>query len=243
LAATYTTIANSKDLATILSPEAVVSGPYAADFTQNNKLRNLIYMFGVASVDSAFFRRYPVTHLILDKSNESYAEENYRDVMKNAVSIVRYRIGGRTVTLYRVAYATGNSEAGGYKMSPFEMALYLYSQKDIVGGNSFMKKYLQKYPDNVSANLFSAVLAFDTEFYREADFYFKKAIEFSPTDFHLRFKLGEYYIKMYKITGKADLQDKAMAEFALARKLNPESTQLVEEIDKLLIGKDPADIE
>jgi tetratricopeptide (TPR) repeat protein len=234
-AATYQTVRNSEDLATILSPEAVVSGPYAADFTQNNGIRNLIHMFGVATVDTAFFRRYPITHLLLDKSNEEYARSNYPDIMSNSVLVYRYYLGSRWVSLYRVAGATGNISANNYSLSDFEMAQHFYTRGDIVTGNQYMKSQMERFPNNLSANHFSGVFAFDNGLYDQAETYLIKAVEFSPTDFNLRFKLGEFYIKRYKMTENADDKTKALAEFALAAKYNPKSAgKLMADVDALM---------
>lgn len=241
--ATYNTIMNSRDLSTILSAEAVVSGPYAPAFTQNNNIMNLIHTFGVASADPAFFMKFPITHLLLDKTNVRYAKKHYSGVMEKAVPIVNYRIGRGQVTLYRVAESTGNVIAGGYRLSAFETALHLYSQERVADGNEFMKLHLIKHPHNLTANVASGTIAYDNGFYDEAEYYFEKAIEFSPTDFHLRFKLGEFYINMYKKMKDSDLRDKALVQFDLAKKYNPDSQRLTREIDDLLSEEDSADIE
>ncbi len=232
--ASYAAVANSLDLETIISPEAVISGPYAAGFTLENKFRNFIHMFGVANVDSNFFRRYPVTHLLLDISNEKKAREDYPQIMEKAVSIFKYRIGGREIGLFRVAEATGNINARQYHLSPFETALYHYSNENIAGGNELMKLHLRMYPDNLSANLTSAILADHNGYYEDADYYFKKAIDFSPTDFFLRFKTGEFYIGVYNRTGQAEYREIARAQFDLALKYNPGSKKLVRDINKLM---------
>jgi hypothetical protein len=242
-APTYHTICNSRDLATVVSPEAVISGPHAAQFTQENRLMNLIHMFGVATVDSAFFRRYPITHLLLDKANAENAREQYPEIMDKASIVVRYQLPNRSVDLYRVAGATGNIQADNYQLSDFEMALYYYSNEDVAGGNEYMVSHLNKHPDNITANLVSGRVATNNAFFDEAEYYFLKTLEFSPTDFHLRFKLGEFYITMYKETQNIEFKDKAMEQFKLARKFNPDSRRLKREINDLLSGKDSIKVE
>ncbi len=239
-ATSYNTVCNSEDLATLLSPEAVVSGPYAADFTQDNKMLNLIHMFGVANVDSAFFERYPITHLIMDKYNAEAAIDQYPQIMKQAAVVTQYFLPKHVILVYRVAGATGNKAADNYALSDFEMANFHYARNDIDSGNYYMQKYLLKHENNMSGNYLAGIRAYDMGMITEADFLLKKAIEFAPTDYHLHFRLGEFYITLYKTTKNTELKDRALAEFKLARKFNPESKQMVKDINEMLEGAEKA---
>jgi tetratricopeptide (TPR) repeat protein len=237
-AVAFNTVLNSRDLATTLSPEAVVSGPYAADFTQNNALRNLIHMFGVANVDTVFFNRYPITHLLMDKSNLDKARKDYPEIMEKAKVLTQYQLPNRSINLYRIAGFTGNIAASNYIFSDYEFALEYYSRGDVELGHQYMKAHLVRNPDNISANLYSGLAAFRRRYYDDAEFLMKKAIEFSPNNFHLHLILGEFYIKMYRKTNDKDYKEKATAEFGLARKFNPTSRKVAEDIKALLNGKD-----
>ncbi|MCX6828492.1 MAG: hypothetical protein NT002_04345 [candidate division Zixibacteria bacterium] len=241
--ATFTTVANSKDLAQILSPEAVVSGPYAADLTQENILFNLIHMFGVANVDTTFFRRYPITHLLVDKANEGYARENYPEIFKKAVMVAHYYVGSKNVNVYRVAGLTGNITADQYQLSDFEAAMSYYLQAKSDSGHIHMKRFQSRFPDNIAANFFTGALSYEMKLYDEAERFYKRAISFCPTDFHLRYKLGDFYIKMYKITNNADYKEKGRIELEMARKLNPVSMRLSNQIDALLRGEEVLEVE
>jgi tetratricopeptide (TPR) repeat protein len=233
-APTFNTVCNARDLTTILSPEAVISGPYAADFTQDNKILNLIHMFGVANVDSAFFERYPITHLIMDKYNAEAAIDQYPQIMKNAAIVCQYFLPKRAILLYRVAGVTGNRAADNYVLSDFEMSNLHYTRNNIDSGNFYMGKHLMKSSDNMSANYLAGVRAYDMGLYEESEFLLRKAIEYAPTDYHLRYRLGEFYITMYKKTKNTELKNKALAEFEKAKKFNPESRQMVKDINELL---------
>jgi hypothetical protein len=68
-------------------------------------------------------------------------------------------------------------------------------------------------------------------------------VEFSPSDFYLRFKLGEFYIDRYKETQNLELKERALEQFKLARKFNPESRKLTKDIENLLSGKEADEIE
>jgi len=232
----FNTVNNSKDMATLLSPEAVISGPYAADFTLENKYRNFIHMFGVASVDSSIFSRYPVTHLVLDKSNEERARKDYSYIMDNAIPVTKYNVGGRDMSLYRIVGLTGNRSADQYKLSAYEMALHYFviDTANIMQGHKFMDLYLRKHPQNMSGNMTYAIMALYNRAYQDAERFYRKGAQFSPTDFRLHFLFGEFYIEVYNNTGNSDYKNKALVEFDLARKYNLGSKLLESKIKDLL---------
>jgi len=232
--ATRHIVKNAADLTTLISAEAVVSGPYAPVMTLENRFRNLIHMFGVTSADPDFFKKYPVTHLLLDRSNLDIAEKSYPEMMKNKVSLSKYRIGGRDVSLYRIAGHSGNPTAARYVKSAYEEAMDAYIVSDMQRGLGFMEIYERQYPENLTGNLVIAQIAADNGLNDAAETHFRRAIEFSPTDFYLHFKLGEFYINMYKQTGDLKFRKMGEEEFKIARKYNPEARRLARDIEKLL---------
>jgi tetratricopeptide (TPR) repeat protein len=163
--------------------------------------------------------------------------------MNKASVVVRYQTPSRSVDLYRVAGATGNVAANHYQLSDLEMALYYYANDDISSGNEYMKSHLKMHPDNITANLISGQVAIENSLYDEAEYFLRKAVEFSPSDFYLRFKLGEFYIDRYKETQNLELKERALEQFKLARKFNPESRKLTKDIENLLSGKEADEIE
>ncbi len=241
--ATYCIEANSRDINTVLSPEAVISGPYAATLTLGNINSNLIHMFGVANVDTAFFKRYPITHLLLDKSNEEQAKNNYPEIMRQAKQVSFYYIGTFRVTLYRVAGATGNITADQYQLSNYEIAIDSYFRNQYETGHLYMRRHQTQFPRNLSANYASALLAHEFKIYDEAEMFFKEAVAFSPTDFHLRYRLGEFYIAMNRESGRPEFYEKGKKELELVKKYNPISKQVWKNVDDLLAGKSTGEIE
>ncbi|MBN2226883.1 MAG: glycosyltransferase family 39 protein [candidate division Zixibacteria bacterium] len=241
--ASFTSVAAAKDLDTIVSPEAIISGPYAARLTQDNKIRNLIHMFGVANVDSAFFRRYPVTHLLLDKANEESARADYPDIMDRAILVTEYRITNRLIKLYRVAGATGNITANHYQLSDYERFQYFYSVSQADSAESYLHRYLDDHPDNMSANLRVGVESFAAEHYDVSGTYLQRAVDFSPTDFHLHYKLAVFYIEMYALTRNPEYADRGITEAKTALRYNPTSKMLAANVDKLYEIKDAVSLE
>lgn len=241
--ATYCIESSSRDINTVLSPEAVISGPYAATLTLGNINSNLIHMFGVANVDTAFFKRYPITHLLLDKSNEEQAKNNYPEIMRQAKQVSFYYIGNFRITLYRVAGSTGNLMADQYQLSNYEIAIDNYFRDQYETGHLHMRRHQTQFPRNMSANYASALLAHEFKFYDEAEMFFKEAVAFSPTDFHLRYRLGEFYIAMNRESGRPEFYEKGRRELELVKKYNPISKQVWKNVDDLLAGKSTGEIE
>ena len=55
-----------RELGKALGEDAVICGPLAPTLLLENKLGGLIYGSGITDQDSSFFRKYPITHLIVE---------------------------------------------------------------------------------------------------------------------------------------------------------------------------------
>ena len=230
---TYSAGDNSADLAMILSPGAVLSGPYAAQLTQSNHLGCVIHMFGVADVDSTIFTRFPITHLLLDQANETRARNDHPYVMGGAVRICTYHVGVKKVRLYRIAGHTGNPVADEYERSPFEMAV----DQSRSGESAMMQRYLitflQNHPENMSGYMLAGEIAQKSKLYPEAEQFLKKAVEFSPTNYNLIGTLAMLYKNWYHATGELRYKERALEHFGRALKYAPTSNRMKEEYAEL----------
>ena len=90
---TFTTRDNSIDFNLLLSKNAVISGPYAAALNLETDYVTIIHMFGVSQADPELFRKYPITHLLLDSGNEEKAKEDYPQIMDSARHLMTYHLG------------------------------------------------------------------------------------------------------------------------------------------------------
>ncbi len=230
---TYSARDNSADLAMILSPGAVLSGPYAAQLTQTGELGCVIHMFGVADVDSTIFTRFPVTHLLLDQANETRARNDHPYVMHGAVHICTYHVGVNKVRLYRIAGHTGNPAADNYRRSPFEMAV----DQSRSGGSAIVQQYLitflQNHPENMSGYMLAGEIAQKSKLYPEAEQFLKKAVEFSPTNYNLIGTLAMLYKNWYHASGELRYKERALEHFDRALKYAPTSNRMKEEYAEL----------
>jgi hypothetical protein len=126
----------SKDLEKILSPDAVIVGPYSSALTQNNRLRSVIKMFGVPVVESEFFNIVPATHIVMEAgrgatSNEGRAIRDYPNIMKGAPIVATYYLRGYPVNVYLISQNSPNHNAVNYRPSRYEQAAVYFASGKI----------------------------------------------------------------------------------------------------------------
>ncbi len=216
----YTTSHCSKDLGMILSPGAVISGPYGPALAQENDLGCVIHIFGTSRPDPDLFKKYPITHLITERANEEVARELYPDLMEKAKPVTHYYVNCRKLTVYRIAFITGNPEAFDYLPSSYEKAVMFYSLNMPDSADYYLNRFQQLYPNNISGNILVAYYAQHFGEYDKAIELFQDAVDFSPTDFNLHYLLGQAYRAKADKTGDTLLMDLARKEGALATKLD-----------------------
>ncbi len=219
---TFTARDDSRDLGIVLaSPGAVISGPFAPLLAMENRLPVVIQMFGVAQVDTSLFRRFPITHLLVDESNENAARADYPGLLDSAEHVVTYHVGLKKVRLFRIAGETGNTQASAYEESPVERMIDLYQTDQISRGNELAARLLQEYPANMSIYLAVAeVAALNTQL-QLAETSFKKAVEFSPTNYHLNSRLAQFFKETYAATGNEAYKKQGLDYFERAIHLAP----------------------
>lgn len=190
----YTTRQASRDLGAILSPGAVISGPYAPALAMENDLGCVINIFGTTRPDSLMFRRYPITHLVLEHSNEEVARQLYPQIMDKAELVCHYYINCRKVSVYRIARRTGNLRAAEYLYSNFETATRFYDRNQPDSGDAYLRRFLRLNPENITGHLFAGFFELARGNPDSAVTLFSRAAAFSPTDFNLHYLLGKAYI-------------------------------------------------
>lgn len=221
---TFTTRDNSLDLGQILSEEAVVSGPFGPLMTLENKLGSLIHMFGVSELDSNFFDKYPITHLLMDNGNEIRARQDYPVLMDSAKLVNVYYLGRKKVSLYRVAGWTGNNRANRYKLSEFEQLIEDTTELE----------FYPEMPDNLSYNSFLAKKAESKKNFDEAQRLYKKAVEFSPTNYHLSEQMAVFFHSRFDQTGLEEYKEQGLKFYDIALKLARYKSEIKKAKEKLI---------
>ncbi len=124
---TYQVREVDRDLQFILGPKAVVSGPYAAAFTQENRVLSHIHFFGESWSDSSVFVKLPITHLAVDESNFKLAVSQSKS-LESAKPITSYWIGGHEVSIFDISRLYDNSAANAYQPSLYERAVQYFER-------------------------------------------------------------------------------------------------------------------
>ena len=231
-APTFTAKDISKDLAVSLAPNAVLSGPFAPSLNLENKLGTVIHMFGVSHADKNLFEKFPITHLLVDSGNESKAKEDYPEIMEHASHIITYHVGLEQVRLYRIAGFTGNAEADSYILSDLERFIDDYQSFGIIN-NDLLVEFLKKNPDNMTCYSFIAEATEQDSLYQLSEQMFKKAVEFSPTNYNLNARLAKFYQDRYNETQSQQMKLESKHYYEEAIKYAPSVHKLKKALAEL----------
>jgi len=210
----------NKDMEIILSPEAVVSGPYGPALTVNTRLKSFIHLFGVAQVDSTLFDRQPITHLAVDVSNWAKAVEDY-PALKDLTPITRYWIRDIEVRVYNICKVVNNQLAHSYQETDFEKAVSLSYDKQYDQSLSLISNYYQSHPQSKSTGLLYGELLWNKGNYDKLFILLTSLANMYQTDFNLQLQCGRFIQILAE--QKNDISFRAMAEryYAQAVKVNP----------------------
>lgn len=121
----FNIVTANHDLEFLLGPKAVVSGPYAAAFTQENRIKSHLNFFGDSWSDSSLWIGLPITHLAVDRSNFERAVKQSPS-LESARPITSYWIGAHEVSVFDISQVYDNPQANSYQKSTYEQALMFY---------------------------------------------------------------------------------------------------------------------
>ncbi len=210
-----------RDLGKAIAPDAILSGPYGPLLTLESGHDAIIHMFGVSQPDPELFKRFPITHLLLDRANERRARADYGALMDSSYHLYTYHVGTRPVRLFSIFEQTGHPRADAYQPSILEQA-YLAGIRDSIDlSNALAVKYVQDYPDNITGNMLLAERAALAGHSREAGLLFKKAVEFAPANYDLNARLAEFLADQYDKTGLPEYRSAALKYYDTAIRLAP----------------------
>ncbi len=231
---TYSLNRSSIDLGKILSKEAVLSGPYGPALVWDNRLKNVIHMFGVTKPDPELFHTYPITHLALERGgNRDRAFKDYPEVMNQARIVTTYWLRNIPVDIYRIGEWTGNPKTAGYSLSDFERAKTLIDGGEIDSALTLLEEFVSHTPDNYSAYQALTEIYFGMEEFEKAALSSEKAIEFNPTDFVAHQQLGSVYFSLGNQTRQDSYRELAIEQWEIALKLFPNNRQLAAQLQSI----------
>ena len=83
-------------------------------------------------------------------------------------------------------------------------------------GNRLARQFMIANPENISGNLLMGEKAEMAEYIDEAEWLFKKAVEFSPTNYDLNARLAQFYRDQYDRSDDPRFRTKAVEYFEQA---------------------------
>jgi len=190
----YTLLAADHDLDAILNDNAVVSGSYATALTRDNGLRSLHHHFGTIT-DRQFFNKFPVTHLLVDKSNEEIARREYPEIMSDAYSLNQYVIRGFPVKLFAISHVSPNEEASAYSPTNYETSKIWDSKGNADSAMHYMQSFMENNPGSYTAHTYLAMKLSQTDLQKSLN-HFKRAYELSLGDASLSYAVGITYYNL-----------------------------------------------
>ncbi|HWR83346.1 MAG TPA: hypothetical protein VN285_08585 [Candidatus Deferrimicrobium sp.] len=229
IADNYNIMEANQDLQAILSPEAVVSGPYGPVLTLNTPLKSFIHLFQVADLDSTLFDRQPITHIAADESNWAEAIAAY-PVLKDLVPVTAYWIRDVEVMLYNISNVFSNEQARSYRPSEFEQAQNLFQRSRLDSALTIVERFVSQHPESKSGGLLRADLVWQQGKYSEAYQHLARLADRFPTDFHIQLQCGRALQLMAGFGHDRSLEVLANQYYECAVKVNPFKAQYARQL-------------
>lgn len=235
--ATYTSRDSSSETGRLLSAGAVLSGPFGPLLAMENDHMAVIHMFGVSSPDPAVFRTFPITHLALDQPNEDRAREDYPEIFRDALHVATHRVGKVQIRIYNIAHSTGNPVANLYQESLFEQGAAALQTGDKTVGADLIHRFNQQFPENQSGQLVEATIAQAAGRWEMAEDRYKKAVEFSPTNYVLYERLAAFYEERYAALGNPADKEKGLEHYRRAMFYAPTAQHIAPRYHRLQVSE------
>jgi 4-amino-4-deoxy-L-arabinose transferase-like glycosyltransferase len=227
-----------RDVEMAVGPDALVTGPYAQVLTLENRVPALIHMFGTAHPDADLFRKFPITHLLVDGGNVIRLTEDYPDIIGAEEHICTYFSGEAKVRLMNVAAITGNPIAAAYRRTALEQGIVALRRGDTAFARAQTDAFFKAHAGSIAGGFLLFELSEQSGDVAGAEAALKKAIEFSPTSYVLKARLGRFYRDFARATGRRDLLDLAGRYYEEAVRLAPTAERTVDEYQRFLESRE-----
>ena len=216
----------SQDIGRILGDDAVISGPYGAMLGMENDLKTFIHLFGVASVDTALFERYPVTHIAAEQNNWQLAMRDY-PVLKDVGPIASYWIRDIEVGIYPIYDRFDNPEANAYQPSLYEQAVVMYQQELTDSAFVLIERFEAKEPLTKTAGPLYLNKLYDEDRGREVVTYLRRLAGRYPTDFGIQVRCGQLLQILGMTNMRQDFIFEAQSLYNQAALVNPNRSNMI----------------
>ncbi len=134
----------SHDLSAVLSPGAVLAGPYGPRLALNSEFASFIYYFGLTRPDTSIFDSYPITHVAVDISNLRLGITDFPEIDK-AMIVTDYLIRSRTILILLMPDSPPE-----YNLSLYERAEKHLKNNNLDSALVLNTEFRTQYMDNLS---------------------------------------------------------------------------------------------
>lgn len=219
------TTANA-DIASLLGPGAVLSGPYAAALTQENGINAHLHFFGEAWSDSSWLVKLPITHLAVDGPNSEKAFAQSRS-LESAEPITTYVLGRNEVSVFNISQIYDNPAANAYKASRYEQAVRYFNTFQYDSAMVTLSDEPEVLGRSRSAALLYTRSMFRLNLYDDALHNYQRLRLSYPTDFTISLEAANAVHQVSEIRGDSALYNLAMALYEQAVAMNPLETAYI----------------
>lgn len=131
----------SREIGEIISPDAVLTGPYAPTLLTENRLHGVIYHFGLAYVETDLFDKIPISHIVADRPNWEMAVEDF-PVLSGAIRLAEMPLRDFAIGLFRINRA-------GARLTDFERGVMALRNNQPDTAVVWLEKAAKPYPENI----------------------------------------------------------------------------------------------
>ena len=211
------------DLAEILDPSSVLTGPYAPRLTLGSSYRHFIYAFGLKRPEISIFDMFPISHVVVDLRNLEAASKDYPEISK-ADPIADYLVRGRTIFILKMPRTIP-----GYHQSEYETAAELLLQGNNEAAQRYNLSFLQKFPNNASARRQLAKIYLAEGKIDSMLFTLDDLRRNCPDNISIQFFCAMRYEALGRSTGRQDLMELSRQTLEHAKRLDPTFQQTLQE--------------
>lgn len=229
----YNILEANRELEQILGEGALLSGPFAPSMTIDTRFPYLIHHFGVSEVDRGLFKRFPVTHILVDEGNYNEAVKNYPE-FAGVVPTTLFFIRGNFIRLLNISAVGGNRQGGIYRPTDFEIASAYYAQGNLDSAYTICTRFLISHPSSKMGMLLMVDLMMQSRDANKTLPILAELVRLYPTDFNVRLQAAKMTHRIALASHDQSLLTLAMNRYEQAKELAPFlEYSVIEEANKI----------
>ncbi len=203
----------NKEIGQLVDANAVISGPYAPALTINNNLKGIIYHFGLTDIEYSLFDKYPISHIVVDRSNWDQAITDFPN-LRNSVGLALYTIRDFPGKLFRLPNAK-------VPLTDYEKGKIFLERGIADSSLIYAKKFNNKCPKNLFG-LFLLVESYQAANQVEPCFELLNTIvKTNSENYRVHLFCKNFYNDIFKKIGNTDFRKMSRYHYEQALRLNP----------------------